>query len=167
MTPMALLPTRRWLSPFLDLLRQGMSPEKIALTIALGSFLGIIPVLGSTVLLCTLAALVFRLNLPAIQAVNGAVYPLQLLLLVPFYKAGASVFRTNPSLLTLRGVAALVHAGLGTAARALLVVTLHALVVWLSVGAIASAVLYAALVPILRRAWIAYARRRELQGSGD
>ena len=52
----------RWLKPFIQLLRQGVSPEKIALTIALGIILGITPVLGSTMLLCTLAAIVFRLN---------------------------------------------------------------------------------------------------------
>jgi len=30
----------RWLRPFVDLLKQGMSPEKIALTLALGAVLG-------------------------------------------------------------------------------------------------------------------------------
>ena len=57
----------RWLKPVIQLLRQGVSPEKIALTIALGIILGVTPVLGSTLLLCTLAAIVLRLNLPAIQ----------------------------------------------------------------------------------------------------
>ncbi len=66
-------PNYRWLRPFIKLLRQGVSPEKIALTISLGIILGVTPVLGSTVLLCTLAAIVLRLNLPAIQLVNGLV----------------------------------------------------------------------------------------------
>ncbi len=68
--------THRWLKPFIQMLRQGVSPEKIALTVALGIMLGVIPVLGSTTALCTLAAIVLRLNLPAIQLVNGVVYPL-------------------------------------------------------------------------------------------
>jgi len=42
------VPNYRWLKPFIQLLRQGVSPEKIALTIALGIILGVTPVLGST-----------------------------------------------------------------------------------------------------------------------
>ena len=69
-----------------------MSTKKIALCIALGVALGIFPVLGSTTLLCAMAAFVFRLNLPAIQVVNYLVYPLQLVLLAPFYGAGSWLF---------------------------------------------------------------------------
>ena len=81
------------IQPFIELLKQGVSPEKIALTVALGLSLGVIPVLGSTTMLCTLAAITLRLNLPAIMLVNGVVYPLQLALLVPFLRAGAWMFR--------------------------------------------------------------------------
>jgi len=74
------------------LLGEGMSSDKISLSIALGVALGIFPVLGSTTLLCAIAALVLRLNLPAIQVVNYLVYPLQLILLAPFYGAGSWLF---------------------------------------------------------------------------
>ena len=62
----------------------GITPEKIALSVALGITLGVTPVLGSTSILCFLAAVVFRLNAPAIQLVNYFVYPLQFALLIPF-----------------------------------------------------------------------------------
>ena len=78
-----------------DLLKQGITPEKIALTVALGAFIGTIPMLGTTTILCTVVALALRLNLPAIQMVNGIVYPLQLILLIPFYRLGAWLFRTD------------------------------------------------------------------------
>src|SRR5487761_2313685 len=81
----------------LELLSQGITPHKIALTVALGVVLGVTPVLGSTTLLCTAAALVFGINLPLIQVVNYLVYPLQLLLLIPFIQAGQWLFR-QPSL---------------------------------------------------------------------
>jgi uncharacterized protein (DUF2062 family) len=61
--------------PIVDLLRQGITPEKIALSIALGAVLGIFPVLGSTTILCAAAAFVLRLNLSAIQIVNFLIYP--------------------------------------------------------------------------------------------
>lgn len=43
---------RRLIRPILDLLRQGVTPEKIALSIALGGALGVFPALGSTTALC-------------------------------------------------------------------------------------------------------------------
>src|ERR1700679_2600498 len=86
---------RKLIQPFIDLLKQGVTPEKIALTVALGVSLGVTPVIGSTTMLCTLAAVSLRLNLPAILVVNGAVYPLQLILLVPFLRAGAWLFRAD------------------------------------------------------------------------
>ena len=60
---------RRLVRPILRLLRQGVTPEKIALSLALGAVLGVFPVLGSTTALCTLAAITLRLNLPAISCV--------------------------------------------------------------------------------------------------
>lgn len=74
---------RRLVQPVIALLSQGITPEKIALSLAIGIVLGVFPVLGSTTLLCAAAAMVFRLNLPAIQLVNYIVYPLQLALFVP------------------------------------------------------------------------------------
>jgi uncharacterized protein (DUF2062 family) len=149
-----------WLKPFVQLLRQGVSPEKLALTIALGIMLGVTPVLGSTTLLCTLAALLLRLNLPAIQLVNGVVYPLQFILLIPFYRLGAWIFGADASSISLGGVSKLIRSGAWQAIRALWVVTMHALVAWLVLGAAASAILYAVLVPLLRRLWRSIAARK-------
>jgi uncharacterized protein (DUF2062 family) len=66
---------RKLVRPLVDLLRQGVSPEKIALSVALGVTLGVFPLLGSTTALCALAAFTMQLNLAAIQLVNYFVYP--------------------------------------------------------------------------------------------
>ena len=66
---------RRLVRPIIELLSQGVTPEKLALSLALGITLGIFPALGSTTALCAIAALVLRLNLPAIQIVNYFMYP--------------------------------------------------------------------------------------------
>ena len=152
---------RRLLRPFLDLLRQGITPEKVALTIALGLSLGITPVIGSTTLLCTLAAVALRLNLPAIQLVNGAAYPLQLILIIPFLRAGAWIFgdSTVPAL-TVTRLFELFRANLWGAILTLWTATMHALVVWLGVAGCGCLVLYLSLVPILKFFW-----RREGQPS--
>ena len=69
-------------------LMQGATPQKIALSIALGLSLGIIPILGVTTMLCAVAAIRFRLNQPVIQLVNWLVYPLQLGLMLVFVRIG-------------------------------------------------------------------------------
>src|SRR5713226_7341076 len=100
---------RRLVRPILDLLRQGVTPEKIALSIALGVALGVFPVLGSTTALCALAALVLRLNLPAIQVVNYFVYPLQIALLIPFFRMGEWLFRSPHLPLSVSQIYAMIH----------------------------------------------------------
>ena len=69
-------------------LRQGISPRRLALTIALGFAIGCIPVVGVPTVLCAALALALRLNLPAIQAANYAAMPLQLILILPFVRLG-------------------------------------------------------------------------------
>ena len=83
---------QRLARPVAKFLKQGLSPEKLALTFAIGTALSISPLVGTTTITCTLAALIFRLNLGAIQAVNYAAFPLQLILLVPFIELGVWVF---------------------------------------------------------------------------
>jgi uncharacterized protein (DUF2062 family) len=140
---------RKVVQPILEFLSQGLTPEKLSFTIALGISLGVIPVLGSTVLLCTLAAIALRLNLAAIQLVNWLVYPLQLALLIPFYRIGGWIFRTPPSELSVVHIFALMRANLLNAIATLWIVTIHALAAWLLVGSIATGLLYILLVPVL------------------
>lgn len=83
---------RRIRQPVLQQLTQGMSAEKVALTLTLGLTLGIFPILGSTTLLNAFAAWLLKLNQPVIQAVTILVFPLQCLLLIPFYRTGEALF---------------------------------------------------------------------------
>lgn len=69
-------------------LAQGMSPRRLALTLALGFAIGCIPVIGIPTVLCASVALALRLNLPAIQAANYVAMPLQFALIVPFMRLG-------------------------------------------------------------------------------
>jgi uncharacterized protein (DUF2062 family) len=77
-------------------LRQGISPQRLALTLALGFAIGCIPVFGIPTVLCAALAFALRLNLPAIQAANYAAMPLQLLLVVPFVRMGGWLFQSGP-----------------------------------------------------------------------
>jgi uncharacterized protein (DUF2062 family) len=145
---------RKLILPFVELLKQGMSPEKIALTVALGISLGVVPVIGSTTTLCTLAAISLRLNLPAIMLVNGVVYPLQIALLVPFLRAGAWLFRVDGPKLTVTQIFHLITTNLWHAILTLWVATMHALVVWLILGCAVSGLVYLVVVTLLRLFWV-------------
>ena len=142
---------RRIVIPILDLLRQGITPEKISLSIALGITLGVTPVIGSTTILCFLVAAVFGLNLPAIQLVNYVVYPLQFALLIPFIRMGAWIFAEQPAKTSVAQILSLIRADVWSAIATLWTVTMHALVAWLALGSLASLVIYLSLAPVLRR----------------
>ncbi len=80
------------------LLKEGLSPAKLALTITLGISIGILPIVWGTTLLCALVAFVFRLNHAAIQGANYLSYPLQIALFLPFHLLGHRLFSTQPPL---------------------------------------------------------------------
>lgn len=73
-------------------LSEGISPERLALTLALGFAIGCIPLIGIPTALCLVVALGLRLNIPAIQAANYAAMPLQVALIFPFVRLGAWLF---------------------------------------------------------------------------
>jgi len=132
-----------------DWLCQGISPRRLALTLALGFAIGCFPVVGIPTALCALLALALRLNLPAIQAANYLVMPLQLVLIVPFVRFGGWLLASRPNRVTNAG--ALLHAspinvlfGLGGLAG-------HAMLAWLVLAVPAVALMTFTLTVLLRR----------------
>lgn len=136
----------------LALLSQGITPHKIALTLVLGVLLGVMPLIGASTTLCALAALGLGLNLPLIQLVNYLVYPLQILLLIPFVQAGQWLFREPPLPFSLSQIKAMMEAGLWKAIVDLWDYAMHGLVAWLIIGGVTGLLSYMSLLPILKRA---------------
>jgi len=142
---------KRLVRPILQLLTQGITPEKIALSLAFGIMLGIFPVLGTTSLLCLIATLLFRLNLAAVQLVNILVYPLWFALLIPFVRVGERLFGVPPLAMTGSQMLALAHADFLHSISVLWLTALRAAAAWLLVGPPGIIVLYLILVPMVRR----------------
>ena len=136
----------------LALLKEGITPHKIALAVVLGALLGIAPVLGTTIVSCTVAALALRLNLVLIQIVNNLVYPLQLLLLIPFVQAGQWLFRQPPLPLSASQIVDMVKADFWGSIVALAGYTLHGAVAWLLFCGLAGPFMYFVLLFPLKRA---------------
>lgn len=141
---------RRVVEPILAQLRQGITPQKVALTLALGGVLGIFPILGATTALCAVAGIWLRLNQPLIQLVNYLVYPLQLVLLLPFYRAGETLFgQPHVPIFSVGELMERFAAGPGQFLLDYGMVGVYGIVVWLLVAPPLAALAYFALRPVL------------------
>jgi hypothetical protein len=79
-----------------DILSSGLTPRKLLATLCIGGALGLLPVVWGTTILCAVAAYVFRLNQVVLQSVNYLLYPLQLVLIIPYCRLGARLFPWGP-----------------------------------------------------------------------
>jgi uncharacterized protein (DUF2062 family) len=142
---------KRVVAPIVGQLKQGITPEKIALTIALGIVLGVFPILGATTLLCALAGLWLRLNQPVIQLINYFVYPLQIALLLPFYRAGETLFQQAH--VPIFSVTDLMQRFQASPSQFMIdygMVGVYGIVVWSLVAPLLIAAIYFATRPLLR-----------------
>jgi uncharacterized protein (DUF2062 family) len=151
MTPLAWL-RYRVVEPLLDLLKQGITPQKLALSLAFGLGVGIFPVLGVSTPALAIIALAMRLNLPAIQLVNYLASPLQLLLIIPFVRVGERLVGAAPQPLTVEAGLKILGEGVLRAVVILWDAIVHAAIGWLAIGPILIFVLYRVFAPVLGRA---------------
>ncbi len=142
---------RRLVAPLLALLRQGVTPDKLALSLALGIAIGLVPVLGVSTALCALIALALKLNMPAIQLVNYLLTPLQLLLIIPFLRFGEWLVQAPRFPITLDSGLTLLSQGAVHAVTVLATAIVHATLGWIVLAPLAALVLYRALLPVFRR----------------
>jgi uncharacterized protein (DUF2062 family) len=141
---------RRVALPILALLRMGASPEKLAWSIAVGLLIGINPILGSTTVLCLALAFLLRLNVAASQLGNHIVYPLELILVIPFIRAASRAFHTAPMPLSANQ---LMHAAREhplNLIRQLWLWEWHAFLLWALLAAIAIPAIAFTLTPVMR-----------------
>lgn len=83
------------LRPLLRVLRGGVTPKRLAWSVAIGMMVGINPSVGVTTLLLILVAWAFGLNQVASQLGMHLMAPLHLLLFLPFIQAGVYLFHTR------------------------------------------------------------------------
>jgi len=142
---------RRVVDVLLGQLRQGITPQKIALTIAIGITVGLFPVLGSTTLLCFLAGLLLKLNQPIIQLVNYLVYPLQFAGIYFFIRIGEWLTRTPPVPFSIPGLLQQFRAAPLHFFQQFGMTALRGVLAWTLIAPPAAALLYFIFLPILKR----------------
>ncbi len=131
-------------SPIISLLKQGLTPQILALSMTSGIIIGIIPLLGTTTAICTMVAIVFRMNLLVTQIGNWLVYPIQILLVVPFIILGEYLFG-SPSTLDPSHIVTLLRTDLFTTLRLFSKMILHATIAWMVCAPFAFAAIYIVL----------------------
>ena len=148
------------INPILDLLKQGITPEKISLSIGFGFILGVFPMIGTTVILCTIATFIFRLNIIAVQIINYLVYPLQFILLIPFIQIGLKIFQVNDFEISLEMIYEIIKTDtpnffrtfeITQSMKNLTMAYLYGIVAWLFTMPIFIPIFYYTLTPILRK----------------
>ena len=144
----------RILRPLLRQLRGGVTPRRLAWSLALGMVIGINPSVGLTTLVVILLAWMLGLSQIASQIGVHAVAPFHLLLFIPFIELGVHIFHTRRLPLSRQQIEHLSHHP-WRLVRDIWQWEWHALIVW----GIVAAVVMPLLALYIRRALVVLMRR--------
>lgn len=132
-------------------LTQGVTPQKIALTIALGLGLGLFPILGTTTTLCLIFGIFLKLNQPVIQLINYLASPLQLSLIVVFARIGEWIMRAQRVNFSISEMLRKFHESPAKFMQEFGMTGVHAIVAWLLIAPFLIAALYFITLPLLKK----------------
>jgi uncharacterized protein (DUF2062 family) len=141
---------RRVRDPIVAQLTQGITPEKIALTIAVGSACALFPILGTTTILCFLVALALRLNQPIVQLINQALWPVHVPAIYLCLRFGNRLFGVEHVPFHLRHMQQMLWHEPALFFRQFGAAALHAIVAWALLAPIYIGIVYAISLPITR-----------------
>ena len=79
------------------LFKQGLTPIELTQSILVSVLISIIPILGVTTILLTVLSLKRKLNLPIMIALSYIIWPLQILMIIPFINIGEFIFSVPQS----------------------------------------------------------------------
>jgi uncharacterized protein (DUF2062 family) len=142
-------------------LTQGVTPQKVALSLAVGSALALFPILGTTTTLCVIAGIALKLNQPIIQGVNALCTFIYFPLLIAFVRLGDAFAGTARSSLDIPLMISLATHHPREFLQEFGVTALHAILGWTAVAPFWIPVVYLVALPPLRAA----ARRLEKRGA--
>jgi uncharacterized protein (DUF2062 family) len=143
---------KRWfVQPITKQLTQGITPEKLGWTIATGIVLGIFPIMGTTTIICFLAAWLFKLNQPVMQVACHAVYALHFALILVFIRAGQWLFGADPISLSIPQLVKQFMADPWQFAQEFGIAGLQGIAAWLILAPFLLILIKAISIPVLKR----------------
>jgi uncharacterized protein (DUF2062 family) len=142
---------RKLVNPLLGLLTMGLSPGKLALTVALGFIVGIMPLLGVATLVCTALGYRLKLNIPALLLICYVAGPFYLLLYLPFIKLGIFLFGASDFRMSFEDILDLFREDWLMALNKIWLANMLGLVAWLLVSIPLGFLIYFSLRPLFRK----------------
>ncbi|MFM1747652.1 MAG: hypothetical protein RLZZ188_1318 [Verrucomicrobiota bacterium] len=144
---------RRVTGPVRRQLTLGVTPDRLAVTFAVGAVCSLFPFLGFTALLNLGVGLALRLNQPVLQTLNQLLGPVQLALILVYVRAGEVLWGASGQPFT---VGEMLAAFSDLSAAEFLArfgwAGLHAFTAWLLTAPFLAAAVYLPARPLLRRA---------------
>jgi len=132
-------------------LTQGVTPDKLAFTVGVGTACSVLPFLGFTSLLNLGVGLWLRLNQPILQTLNQLLGPLQLLLILVYVRVGEKIWQAEPMPLSVGKIVTEFKAGPWLFLQRFGWTGIHALTAWLISAPFIVAAIYYGLRPAMRR----------------
>jgi len=143
---------RRVRDPLVALFTQGITPDKVALTLGVGTACSLLPFLGLTSLLNLIVGLWLRLNQPLLQTLNQLLGAVQLIMILVYVRLGEWVWQAQGDRFTITEVLQVFRdASIGEFLQRFGWAGVHAFTAWaLTAPLLIAAVTYGAR-PALRR----------------
>lgn len=76
---------------------QGLTPKELTKSVIVSGLISTIPVLGVSTFMITTISLKSKLNLPVMIALSYLMWPLQILMIIPFIRVGEFIFSVSPN----------------------------------------------------------------------
>lgn len=137
----------------------GTSVEKLALSVVIGILVGIVPLLGLVTGIATVIAVVLRLNMAAIQLAHYIIYPFQLILFVPFIKAGQLFFGDASAAISVMELMHMFKADFLGTMKSFWLLNLGGLLAWLMISIPTGFIMYYMFVRVFRQLQVVWIRR--------
>ena len=116
--------------PIRKALKNGISQKRLAVSLALGITVGLMPFYGITTLLVGALAYTLRLDFVIMQVVHYIVHPIQIALIIPFFKVGNFFIGKEEVNFTVREYLSLFKSDFWLAISELWKMNLLAIIIW-------------------------------------
>ncbi|NJM36825.1 MAG: DUF2062 domain-containing protein [Akkermansiaceae bacterium] len=154
---------RRWLvRPIINQLTAGISVDRISWSIALGSVLGIFPILGSPTLICLFVGWIFRLNHAILQVFKELVYPLHLALILVFIRIGEYLCGAPQTSFSIPQLIEKFHNSPIQFGKDFGMTALYAVIAWMVIAPFSAILIKVTVMPLVKRLAGSLRARKEL-----
>ena len=144
---------RRVVQPLLALLAQGVTPDKLSATLAVGTVCSMFPFLGTTAALNLGVGLWLRMNQPVLQTLNQVLGPLHVVMILVYVRIGEVLWRAPEAdrFSIVEMVRAFADLSFGEFLQRFGWAGVHAFTAWALTSPLLLATIYFFFRPIMRR----------------